>query len=114
VIFEFNWRNRMLRRCPAATVIAGLTGLLGGCGSVIRRANGYPDAYPGLQQDGAFLGVTGANEPYDPSAAATFICYTTIVCVPLTLLSVPVDAAIDTVLLPIDLISTTEPWIGKR
>lgn len=81
---------------------------------MVRRANGYPDAYPGLQQDGAFLGVTGANEPYNPSAAATFICYTTIVCVPLALLSVPVDVVIDTVLLPIDLISSTEPWIGKR
>jgi uncharacterized protein YceK len=99
----------MLRRCLAAAVIAGLTGPLGGCGSVIGRANGYPGIYPGLQQDGAFLGVTGANEPYNPSAAATFICYTTIICVPLTLLSVPVDAAIDTVLLPIDLTSTTEP-----
>lgn len=93
------------RSVLTAAALAGFVTALAGCGTFFGRTSGHVDIYPGLKQDGAFLGVTGVNEPYNPSAAATLICYMTIICVPVTLLSVPVDAAIDTVLLPIDLIN---------
>lgn len=93
------------QRSVTVAALASFIATLAGCGTFVGRSSGHVDIYPGLQQDGAFLGVTGVNEPYNPSGAATILCYMTIICVPVTLLSVPVDAAIDTVLLPIDLIN---------
>lgn len=101
-------------RLLTAAALAGFVTALAGCGTLIGRQNDHVDIFPGLQQDGAFLGVTGVNEPYNPSGAATILCYITIICVPVTLLSIPVDAAIDTVLLPIDLADIANATTDNR
>src|SRR3546814_3777977 len=100
----------MIRRPPRSTRTDTLFPYTTLFRSLIGRNNGQPDIYPGLKQDAAFLGLGDVSAPYNPSGAATFICYATFICVPLTLLSVPFDIAIDTLSLPID---WTEPSQSK-
>lgn len=97
-----------------AVALAGLLMPLAGCGTVYGRSKSQGDIYPTLQQDAAFLGLTGPGEPYNPEYVAPIFCYVSVVCVSGTLLSVPVDAAIDTVLLPIDLMNIAVPPAGNR
>lgn len=58
-------------RLLTVAALAGFVTALAGCGTLIGRQSGHVDIFPRLQQDGAFLGVTNVNEPYNPSAAAT-------------------------------------------
>ncbi|WP_313483367.1 YceK/YidQ family lipoprotein [Stutzerimonas kunmingensis] len=104
----------MKLRCYFLSTLVSFMALLAGCGTLIGRNNGQPDIYPGLKQDAAFLGLGDVSAPYNPSGAATFICYTTIICVPLTLLSVPFDIAIDTLSLPIDWSETSKSIADDR
>jgi uncharacterized protein YceK len=97
-----------------AAALACLLVPLAGCGPVISRSQNQANIYPGLQQDAAFLGLTGPSEPYNPEYVATIFCYVSVVCVPGTLLSIPVDAAIDTLLLPTDLINIAVPAASNR
>jgi uncharacterized protein YceK len=112
--FELKEMSMSFRSYLIAAALAGILMPLTGCGTLIGRSNSQGDLYPGLQQDAAFLGLTGAGEPYNPEYVATIFCYLAVVCVPGTLLSVPLDAAIDTVLLPIDLINIAVPPAGNR
>ncbi len=106
----------LLNKILKAAALTAIACALMGCGTLFSRLDNRSagDIYPGLQQDGAFLGLTGTSETYNPSGAVTILCYLTVVCIPITLLSVPVDAAIDTVLLPIDLINAAEPEPHNR
>jgi uncharacterized protein YceK len=86
--------------------VIGLALLLVGCGTFIGRLNdGLSDAeyYRGVDGGLHLLGVRGGGSDGMPAA---IICYMMIVCPVITLVSLPVDAAVDTVLLPVDYINT--------
>lgn len=86
--------------------VVGLVFLLAGCGTFIGRLNdGLSDAryYRGVDRNLHLLGVRGGGSDGMPAA---IICYMMIVCPVITVVSLPVDAALDTVLLPVDYINT--------
>lgn len=86
--------------------VAGLVLQLVGCGTFIGRLNdGLSDAqyYRGVDGNLHLLGVRGGGSSGMPAAV---ICYMMIVCPIITVVSLPVDAALDTVLLPVDYINT--------
>lgn len=79
-----------------------LTGTLSGCGTVIARVDNNhwtnDTYYKGVQADAKLL--TGhLNTGYAPIEA---LCWISIACPVLTLISMPMDALIDTVALPFD------------
>ncbi|WP_283188711.1 YceK/YidQ family lipoprotein [Pseudomonas sp. PMCC200344] len=84
--------------------LAGLVVMMAGCGTMIGRvSNGMSDVayYKGVDGGLQLLGVTGKE-----SKPAAIICYIMIVCPLITVVSLPVDAALDTVLLPVDYVNT--------
>ncbi|MGL4922779.1 MAG: YceK/YidQ family lipoprotein [Aeromonas veronii] len=81
-----------------------LTLSLSGCGTLLGRemfSDKGPWYYKGVNMDVYML--SGGNK-YD-GGASTIICYMSMVCPIFTLASVPVDATIDTLMLPFDLIN---------
>ncbi|QJI45604.1 YceK/YidQ family lipoprotein [Pseudomonas sp. ADAK2] len=69
------------------------------------RLNGASEEnyYKGVDGDLHLLGARGGGSSGMPEAV---ICYFMIVCPLITVVSLPVDAALDTVLLPVDYINT--------
>ncbi|TKJ82809.1 YceK/YidQ family lipoprotein [Pseudomonas koreensis] len=87
-----------------AVCVIGLVLQLSGCGTFIGRLNdGLSDAqyYRGVDGSLHLLGVRGSD-----GMPAAIVCYMMIVCPVITVVSLPVDAALDTVLLPVDYINT--------
>lgn len=85
-------------------LMAGLVLLQTACGTMIGRVStGMSDVdyYKGVDGDLQLLGVTGKD-----GKPAAIICYFMIVCPLVTVVSMPVDAALDTVLLPVDYVNT--------
>ncbi len=87
-----------------ALLLTTLAFTLSGCGTFIGRAgeasNG--DYYKGVEADMVLLGAAGGGGEAD---GATVMCYLMVVCPLITLVSVPLDAALDTLLLPFDLLA---------
>jgi uncharacterized protein YceK len=83
--------------------VASLVALLAGCGTMTGRLSGAsPEPYyKGVDGNLRLLGVRD-----DDGKPTAVICYVTIVCPLITVVSLPVDAAVDTVLLPIDYANT--------
>jgi uncharacterized protein YceK len=83
--------------------VVSLALLLAGCGTMMGRLNGdsAEPYYKGVDGNLHLLGVRGGDGM--PSAV---ICYMMIVCPLITVVSLPVDAALDTVLLPVDYVNT--------
>lgn len=79
--------------------------MLTGCGTMIGRLNGASEEnyYKGVDGGLHLLGVRGGGSSGMPEAV---ICYFMIVCPLITVVSLPVDAALDTVLLPVDYVNT--------
>lgn len=79
--------------------------VLAGCGTMIGRMNGASQEhyYKGVDGSLHLLGARGGGSSGMPAAV---ICYFMIVCPVITLVSLPVDAALDTVLLPVDYVNT--------
>jgi uncharacterized protein YceK len=79
-----------------------LTGTLSGCGTAISRSDNQSwtndTYYKGVQADVKLL-TGNVNTGYFP---ATLFCWMSIVCPVVTIVSMPVDAVIDTVALPFD------------
>ncbi|CAI8917697.1 YceK/YidQ family lipoprotein [Pseudomonas sp. IT-347P] len=89
-----------------AVCVAGLVLSLAGCGTFVGRLNdGLSDAqyYRGVDGNLHLLGVRGGGSDGMPAA---IVCYMMIVCPVITVVSLPVDAALDTVLLPVDYLNT--------
>jgi uncharacterized protein YceK len=87
-----------------AGLLAALVPELVGCGTMIGRvSNGMSDVdyYKGVDGNLQLLGVRGKE-----SKPAAIICYFMIVCPLITVVSLPVDAVLDTVLLPVDYVNT--------
>lgn len=82
--------------------VVGLMLMLAGCGTMIGRLNGdsAEPYYKGVDGNLHLLGVRGGDGM--PHAV---ICYFMIVCPLITVVSLPVDAAVDTVLLPVDYVN---------
>ncbi|MCU0118306.1 YceK/YidQ family lipoprotein [Pseudomonas sp. B2M1-30] len=84
--------------------VAGVVLMLAGCGTMIGRVSqGMSDVDYYKSVDGGLqlLGVTGKE-----SKPAAIMCYFMIICPLVTVVSLPVDAAVDTVLLPVDYVNT--------
>ncbi|VVP71098.1 hypothetical protein PS906_02031 [Pseudomonas fluorescens] len=77
--------------------------MMAGCGAMIGRLNGASEEpyYKGVDGNLHLLGVRGGD-----GMAEAVICYVMIVCPLITVVSLPVDAALDTVLLPVDYVNT--------
>lgn len=91
-----------------ALLLTTLAFTLSGCGTFIGRAgeasNG--DYYKGVAADMVLLGAAGGGGSGSGEAdGATVMCYLMVVCPLITLVSVPLDAALDTLLLPFDLLA---------
>jgi uncharacterized protein YceK len=93
-------RNGIIKALTALVLLGTLA--LSGCGTLMARAsNQYIsyDFYKGTQQNIQLLTMRGARG-YD--GYATIYCWMSIVCPLVAVVSLPVDAAVDTVLLPYD------------
>ncbi|MCP1625661.1 YceK/YidQ family lipoprotein [Pseudomonas nitroreducens] len=79
-----------------------LTGTLSGCGTMIARVDDHgwtnDTYYKGVQADAKLL-TGNISTGYAP---ITLFCWISIVCPVVTIVSMPVDAVIDTVALPFD------------
>lgn len=76
--------------------------LLNGCGTVIARSDSSPvDAryYPGTQGSLLLLGLDGQT---GEASGEMVFCWMTVVCPLFTLIALPVDITLDTLLLPYD------------
>ncbi|QKE63535.1 YceK/YidQ family lipoprotein [Aquipseudomonas campi] len=85
-------------------LLATLAFTLTGCGTFLGRAGeaSEGDYYKGVEADMVLLGATSSS---GEAEGATVMCYLMVVCPLITLVSVPVDAAVDTLLLPFDLLA---------
>ena len=83
--------------------VVSLVLMLAGCGTMIGRMGNATkvDYYKGVDGNLQLLGVRGGD-----GMPAAVICYFMIVCPLITVVSLPVDAALDTVLLPVDYVNT--------
>lgn len=86
-------------------LLTALTLALNGCGTFLGRAGeaSHGDYYKGVEADMVLLGAAGGS---GEAEGATVMCYLMVVCPLFTLVSVPLDAAVDTLLLPFDLLAT--------
>ncbi|UXD86940.1 YceK/YidQ family lipoprotein [Thalassolituus hydrocarboniclasticus] len=76
--------------------------LLNGCGTVIARSDSSPvDAryYPGTQGSLLLLGLDGQT---GEASGEMVFCWMSVVCPLFTLIALPVDITLDTLLLPYD------------
>lgn len=83
------------------TVVVVANLLLSGCGTIFERGGRfgtYGQYYPGVKYDWEILSFEG-NGGYD---IKPLLCYLTIVCPVVVLVSVPLDFVVDTVALPFD------------
>jgi|GEM_PF-443299 len=91
-------RNGIIKALTALVLLGTLA--LSGCGTLIARSqySSY-DLYKGTQENIQLLTMRGASgyEGY-----TTMFCWVSIVCPLVAVVSLPVDAAVDTVLLPYD------------
>jgi uncharacterized protein YceK len=81
---------------------------LNACGTVLGRdknTSDSPDFYKGAAADLRLLGVNSSGEAH----GATVFCWISVVCPLLTLVSLPIDAVLDTLLLPIDALNRPAP-----
>lgn len=86
-----------------AALITLLIISISGCGSIVARtARSSVDAnyFKGVQGTYQYLTLKASFGPYDP---LPIMCLLTIICPVAFIYSLPIDAAIDTVLLPYDL-----------
>lgn len=93
-------------------LLATLAFTLTGCGTLLGRAGeaSHGDYYKGVEADLVLLGATsGSGE----AEGATVMCYLMVVCPLVTLVSVPVDAALDTLLLPVDVLAVGDEEAGS-
>lgn len=83
--------------------VVSLVLMLAGCGTMIGRMGDATtvDYYKGVDGNLQLLGVRGGD-----GMPAAVVCYFMIVCPLITVVSLPVDAALDTVLLPVDYVNT--------
>ena len=85
--------------------------LLAGCGTLLGRdgkgAAAPVDTYKSVNTDLYLLGTRPG--PSGSGNAGTVVCWFSIVCPLLVVVSLPVDAVIDTLLLPADLLEAREP-----
>lgn len=92
-----------MRRPATHLALALILSSLAGCGTLLSRNSEEPLSenayYKGAQAD---LMLLGANTDNQIGAAAAMYCYFMIVCPLLTLVSLPADAVLDTLLLPVD------------
>jgi uncharacterized protein YceK len=98
---NYSWRFKagVLKRLFALTVF-GLVTMAVGCGTLVERgasSKTYHDSdyYPGVKYDWNLLALEGQGS-YDPMPT---LCYLSIVCPFMTLVSMPVDLVIDTLML---------------
>ncbi|WP_458378226.1 YceK/YidQ family lipoprotein [Pseudomonas chlororaphis] len=91
-------RNGIIKAFTALVLLGTLA--LSGCGTLMARSqySSY-DLYKGTQENIQLLTMRGARG-YD--GYATIYCWMSIVCPLVAVVSLPVDAAVDTVLLPYD------------
>lgn len=95
-------------RLTHLALITLLSLLLNACGTVLGRDKGNdsaPDFYKGTAADLRLLGVNSSGEAH----GATVFCWISVVCPLLTLVSLPIDAVLDTLLLPIDALNRPAP-----
>ena len=93
-----------LKRILRVGSVVSLALVLAGCGTLMGRLNGASEEnyYKGVDGDLHLLGARGGGSSGMPEAV---ICYFMIVCPLITVVSLPVDAALDTVLLPVDYVN---------
>lgn len=86
---------------PKLVLLIAVSFLTSGCGTLFGR-NGItansPQYYKGVSADMYVLSMQTSRD----NGAAAILCYMSLVCPIFTVASLPVDAVIDTVLLPID------------
>ncbi|WP_092419834.1 YceK/YidQ family lipoprotein [Pseudomonas sp. NFPP07] len=96
-------RNGIIKALTALVLLGTLA--LSGCGTLMARAsNQYIsyDLYKGTQQNIQLLTMRDARGYDGYDGYATIYCWMSIVCPLVAVVSLPVDAAVDTVLLPYD------------
>jgi uncharacterized protein YceK len=81
--------------------------MFSGCGTILGRSTNEPqvDYFKGLDGDMRLLGVS-ADYSDGHNYAAAIMCYFMFVCPLLTVVSLPLDGALDILLLPIDYANT--------
>lgn len=95
----------------AGAALAGCLFSMAGCGTVFGRPNNSFTAYPGVRQDFVMLGLR--SDKATEVSGSTIFCYMVFICPPLALASIPIDAAIDTVLLPLDLFTQGQSYVDQ-
>ncbi|MGE8497119.1 MAG: YceK/YidQ family lipoprotein [Pseudomonas sp.] len=81
--------------------------VMAGCGTVVGRMHeGEPavDTYKGVNSDLHLIGLRPG--PSGSGNAASIMCLISLVCPVLVVVSLPVDAVVDTLLLPADILSS--------
>lgn len=81
--------------------VAAISMLLSGCGTLFERGgkySSYAEYYPGVKYDWNLLTWEGSGG-YD---ITPMLCYVSIVCPVVVLVSIPLDFVVDTVALPLD------------
>ncbi|UYP29331.1 YceK/YidQ family lipoprotein [Pseudomonas sp. Z8(2022)] len=99
----------MLKPIYRIFALSVLVSAVAGCGTLFGRNGSYygPDYYSGTAYDfGVLFGSDEVNRGYFP---ATAWCWLSVVCPVLTVFSLPVDAAVDTVMLPHDIHQANKP-----
>lgn len=98
--------KHMLRCMLMVTLV-----LAAGCGTMVGRGGKdgatQVDTYKGINSDLYLLGARPG--PSGSGNGGTIACWFSIVCPVLVVVSLPLDAVIDTLLLPADLLATREP-----
>ncbi|WP_347903301.1 YceK/YidQ family lipoprotein [Pseudomonas purpurea] len=94
-----------MKRTLRLGVVLGLMASVAGCGTMLGRlgAESQADYYKGV--DGGLM-LLGVNKTGGEGSPAGILCYVSLVCPLVTVVSLPVDAALDTVFLPIDYVNT--------
>ena len=95
----------MLKRCQLFLMIVSLS-IIAGCGTLVTRSDPYyaTQYYKGTHMDLALLfNGDSLNSSYVPF---TLWCWLSIICPVATVYSLPVDIAVDTVLIPYDAYNT--------
>lgn len=94
-----------MKRILRLGVVLGLMASVAGCGTMLGRLAGesQADYYKGVN-GGLMLLMVDKNG--GEGSPAGIMCYISLVCPLVTVVSLPVDAALDTVFLPIDYVNT--------
>jgi len=96
-----------MRRISLCTALLCALTTLAGCGTLLGRGSAEPPTnatyYKGTQSNLLLLGADGSS---GEAHGNTVFCYLMIVCPLVTVATLPVDAAADTLLLPADYLGT--------